>query len=139
MKRRFVLVLLVVTIVLSLAMSGCGANNNPMQYSEESSATSNSTQASKESNATKVDLDEMKAEIRALYGENKPIADNDYDKSLAVKCVNGTFVGQKTDGIVAYKGIPYVGQQPVGKYRWKAPVDIIPNDGVFHHDRGSDC
>ena len=49
-----------------------------------------------------------------------------------MKCVNGTFVGKKTDdNVIAYKGIPYVGAQPVGEYRWKAPVDVEPDDGVY--------
>ena len=76
-------------------------------------------------------LSEMKAEIRALYGENKQITDGNYDKSLAVKCVNGTFVGKKNDGVIAYKGIPFVGKQPVGELRWKAPVDVVPDEGVY--------
>ena len=33
------------------------------------------------------------------YKENKKITGGDYDKSLAVKCVNGTFVGKKADGL----------------------------------------
>ena len=76
-------------------------------------------------------LSEMKEEVRAQYGENKPITDGNYDKSLAVKCVNGTFVGKKTDGVIAYKGIPFVGRQPVGELRWKAPVEFVPDDGVY--------
>ena len=76
-------------------------------------------------------LNEIKTELRAQYGENKKITDGNYDKSLAVKCVNGTFVGKKNDGVVAYKGIPFVGKQPVGELRWKAPVDVIPDDGVY--------
>jgi para-nitrobenzyl esterase len=76
-------------------------------------------------------LSETKEEMRAKYGENKRIADGIYDKSLAVKCVNGTFVGKKNDGVIAYKGIPFVGKQPVGNLRWKAPVDVVPDDGVY--------
>ena len=72
-----------------------------------------------------------RARIRALYGENKTITDGNYDQSLAVKCINGTFVGKKADGIIAYRGIPYVGQQPVGELRWKAPVDAVPRDSVY--------
>ena len=82
-------------------------------------------------NAAEKTLDEMKAELRAQYGENKPITDGNYDKSLAVKCINGTFVGKKTDNIIAYKGIPFVGKQPVGNLRWKAPVDVVADDGVY--------
>ena len=63
--------------------------------------------------------------------ENKKITDGNYDESLAVKCVNGTFVGRKNDGVIAYKGIPFVGKQPVGTLRWKAPVDVVPDDGVY--------
>ncbi len=72
-----------------------------------------------------------KEKIRANYGENKKITDGNYDRSLAVKCINGTFVGKKTDGVIAYKGIPFVGKQPVGDLRWKAPVDVTPDDGVY--------
>ena len=74
---------------------------------------------------------EAKERMTALYGENRQITDGNYDESLAVKCINGTFVGRKTDNIIAYKGIPYVGRQPVGDLRWKAPVDCVPDDGVY--------
>ena len=86
--------------------------------------TCSSTQAAEKT------LSERKAEIRAQYGENKKIT-GDYDKSLAVKCINGTFVGKKNDGVIAYKGIPFVGKQPVGEFRWKAPVEFVPDDGIY--------
>ena len=73
----------------------------------------------------------IKQFLRAKYGENRQITDDNYDKSLAVKCINGTFVGRKTDGVIAYKGIPFVGAQPVGDLRWKAPVDYTADDGVY--------
>ena len=76
-------------------------------------------------------IKEATARMRALYGENKKITDGNYDKSLAVKCKNGTFVGQKKENVIAYRGIPYVGKQPVGEYRWKAPVECVPDDGVY--------
>ena len=69
--------------------------------------------------------------MRALYGVNRQITDGNYDKSLAVKCINGTFVGQKQGNVIAYRGIPFVGKQPVGEYRWKAPVNFAPDDGVY--------
>ena len=62
---------------------------------------------------------------------NKKITDGNYDQSLAVKCINGTFIGKKTDNIISYKGIPFVEKQPVGEQRWKAPVEYAPNDGVY--------
>ena len=86
-------------------------------------------------------LTEMKEELRAQYGENKKITDSNYDKSLSVKCINGTFVGRKNDGVIAYKGIPFVGQQPVGNLRWKAPVDVVADDGVYeaYYNAKSPC
>jgi len=63
--------------------------------------------------------------------ENKKITDGNYDKSLAVKCINGTFVGKKIENVITYKGIPFVGQQPIGKLRWKAPVDVVADNGVY--------
>jgi para-nitrobenzyl esterase len=45
-------------------------------------------------------IEAEKAKIRALYGENKRITDEKYDKSLAVKCINGTFVGKKSENIM---------------------------------------
>jgi len=63
--------------------------------------------------------------------ETQKITDGNYDQSSAVKCINGTFVGKKADNIISYKGIPFVGQQPVGNLRWKAPVDVTPDDGVY--------
>nr|MCR5602434.1 carboxylesterase family protein [Lachnospiraceae bacterium] len=76
-------------------------------------------------------LDDAKKKVRAGYGENKKITDGNYDKSLAVKCINGTFVGRKTENIIAYKGIPFTGKPPVGNLRWKAPVEYLPDDGIY--------
>ena len=79
-----------------------------------------------------MELHEIREKLKEMYGgENKPITDGHYDQSLAVKCINGTFVGRKTDNITVFRGIPYVGKQPVGELRWKAPVDVVPNDGVY--------
>ena len=82
--------------------------------------------------SSKEDVVKTEAErIQALYGENKKITDGNYDKSLAVKCINGTFVGKKSQDVIAYKGIPFVGKQPAGELRWKAPVDCVSDDGVY--------
>ena len=62
---------------------------------------------------------------------NKKITDSHYDQSLAVKCINGTFVGKKSERVITYKGIPFVDKQPVGDLRWKAPVEYTPNDGIY--------
>lgn len=72
-------------------------------------------------------IEEARARMYALYGENHRITGGQYDKSLAVKCVNGTFVGKKTDEkVVAFKGFPFVGKQPFGDLRWKEP-GVIAN------------
>ena len=65
------------------------------------------------------------------YAENQKITGEDYDKSLAVRCINGTFVGKKAENVISYKGIPFVGKQPVGELRWKAPVNATSDDGVY--------
>ena len=74
---------------------------------------------------------DLRDSILALYGENKKIEDGAFDETCAVKCINGTFVGKRTDGILAFKGIPFVGAQPTGDLRWKAPVDYVADDGVY--------
>lgn len=77
------------------------------------------------------ELNEAKKKVRAGYGENKKITDDSYDKSLAVKCVNGTFVGKRTENVIAYKGIPFTGKPPVGELRWKAPEEYLPDEGIY--------
>lgn len=76
-------------------------------------------------------LNEARKYVRAQFGENRKITDGNYDKTMAVHCINGTFVGKKTDNIIAYRGIPFVGKQPVGELRWKAPVDYVADSGVY--------
>ena len=79
-----------------------------------------------------MELHEIKELLKKMYGgENRQITDGNYDQSLAVKCINGTFVGRKTENITVFRGIPYVGKQPVGELRWKAPVDIVPDNGIY--------
>ena len=115
----------IMAITLMLTMTGFGCNSIAASESE-AELQGAGYEAAEES--TEQDM----TEVSAAYGENKPITDGNYDAALAVKCVNGTFVGKKTDdNVIAYKGIPYVGAQPVGEYRWKAPVDVEPDDGVY--------
>ena len=78
-----------------------------------------------------MDASEIKEKVRAFYGENKEITDGNYDQSLAVKCSGGAFVGKLADSTIVFRGIPYVGRQPVGELRWKAPVDVVPDSGVY--------
>ena len=92
-------------------------------------SSSNRAAALKETTVSMSDATDMG--LKTLYGENGRIVGDDYDKALAVKCVNGTFVGTMTDGIVAYKGIPFVSRQPIGDLRWKAPVSYVQDDGVY--------
>lgn len=84
-------------------------------------------------------LSGMKKEIMASYGENRRIAGGSYDRSLAAKCVNGTFVGRRVENLIVYRGIPFVGEQPVGALRWKAPVDVLPDDGVYEAYYNGKC
>ena len=41
-------------------------------------------------------------------------------------------IGRKKNyNVIAYKGIPFVGKQPGGELRWKAPVDFVPDVGIY--------
>lgn len=51
-------------------------------------------------------MNEVEEKLMPQYGENQPITDGNYDQSLAVKCVNGTFVGQKKENVISYKAFP---------------------------------
>ena len=79
-------------------------------------------------------------QIKSRCGENKRISDEIYDRSLAVKCLNGTFVGKKENDIISFRGIPFVGEQPVGRNRFKKPVPFGKDDGIYeayHFIKGS--
>ena len=53
-----------------------------------------------------MELQEIREKLKEMYGgENKQITDGHYDPSLAVKCINGTFVGTKTENITVFRGI----------------------------------
>ena len=70
-----------------------------------------------------------RAEALKKYGENKPI-DNDYDRSVAVDCLNGTFVGRQNDGVTIWLGIPYA-MPPLDELRWRAPQPPKNDRGVY--------
>ena len=64
-----------------------------------------------------------------IFGTNKKI-EGEYDKTLAIKCATGTYVGSLDDGVLSFKGIRY-GQAPVGKLRWHDPVPVEDSNDVF--------
>ena len=64
-----------------------------------------------------------------VFGTNKKIT-GDYDKSLAVTCSSGTYVGSLDDGVLSFKGVHYA-LPPVGKLRWHEPVPVPDSDEVF--------
>ncbi|MBR0087207.1 MAG: carboxylesterase/lipase family protein [Lachnospiraceae bacterium] len=75
-------------------------------------------------------LKQEKEQMAALAGVNREITGEVYDEALAVSCDNGTFVGKEKNGVHSFKGIPYA-EAPVGKLRWKPPVDKAEGDGVY--------
>ncbi len=79
--------------------------------------------------ASKKLLEAARIQMQKIQGENQKIT-GAYDRDLAVRCDNGTFVGQKLNGVYAYKGIPYA-EPPVGDLRWQPPVDAGADDAVY--------
>ena len=73
--------------------------------------------------------DDIKRMMRSRYGENRPITEP-YDPAVAVKCVNGTFVGKRGEDTDVFLGIPYA-QPPVGERRWKRSVPVLSCDDVY--------
>lgn len=67
--------------------------------------------------------------ITETYAPNREIT-GAYDKTLAIKCQNGIFVGYLDDDVLTFKGIPYA-TQPVGKLRWKKPEPPAKSNKVF--------
>ena len=46
---------------------------------------------------------------------------------VKITCENGVMLGQTTDGVTSFKGVPYA-KPPVNELRWKAPVAPDPSD-----------
>ena len=81
-------------------------------------------------NSSKEDLADTRAQMLAMYGENKEIT-GEYDEALAANTVSGTYVGQiVSDEVVSWKGIPYA-KQPVGELRWRVPQAPEASDKVY--------
>lgn len=81
------------------------------------------------SEGLKLEATDIAEQIDKLKGENQPLEGN-YDKTCAVKCTNGTFVGKKEKSILGFKGIPYA-VQPVGEKRWQKPEPEPASDKVY--------
>lgn len=84
--------------------------------------------------------DELMAKNNAIptYEPNNEITGT-YDKALAAKCVNGTFVGKLENGVKIWRGIPYA-KQPVGELRFKKSEAPEPSDKIFEaYHYGKSC
>ena len=80
-------------------------------------------------------MSDMKREFKDLvrfehYDNLNSEITGDYNEVLAVKCVNGTFVGTVEHGVASWLGIPYA-KPPVGERRFKAPEYVDADDRVF--------
>lgn len=64
-----------------------------------------------------------------VYHENKEIKNDFYDHSLAVKCENGTFVGQRleNDHVKTWRGIPFAKVEK----RFEKSTQPDPSDKVY--------
>ena len=47
-----------------------------------------------------------------------------------VKCNNGSFIGEETEKLIVWRGIPYA-TQPVGNLRWKKALPAADDDGTY--------
>ena len=47
-----------------------------------------------------------------------------------VKCNNGRFIGQETENLIVWRGIPYA-TQPFGNLRWKKALPAADDDGIY--------
>lgn len=47
-----------------------------------------------------------------------------------VKCNNGSFVGDETDELIVWRGIPYA-TQPIGNLRWKKALPAADDNGIY--------
>ena len=72
---------------------------------------------------------ELKARIRASYGENHEYAGQP-DPTLTARCENGSFVGRKEGDTLVFKGIPFA-LPPTGPLRWKRPEPVKPDSRTF--------
>ena len=71
----------------------------------------------------------IKEMMSARYGENKRLSGK-CDLALSVRCVNGTFVGKAEGDVSVFLGVPFA-QPPTGELRWKRPLPVQPDDGVY--------
>lgn len=63
------------------------------------------------------------------YKKNGLIA-GEYDENCAARCYNGVFVGKKSEGVTAFRGIPFA-LPPTGARRWKRPLPPEMSDNVY--------
>lgn len=47
-----------------------------------------------------------------------------------VKCSNGSFIGDESEDLIVWRGIPYA-TQPVGELRWKKALPAADDDGTY--------
>lgn len=130
--------LLACFILLNLQTANCAQTNN-LEKQEAINFTANIDKYWQEHdlnkllvelNSTEEQLAKTRAQMLALYGENKKIT-GDYDKALAANTVSGIYVGKVvSDKVISWKGIPYA-KQPVGELRWKAPQAPDSSDAVY--------
>ena len=70
----------------------------------------------------------LRIQMEVLYGENKELLAVPEGQPVAA-VENGVFVGQRNDGVISFKGIPYA-KPPVGELRWHAPQCADSSDVI---------
>lgn len=125
--------LLVVSSALGIVMSGNNGDKDTSKFTaniDKYWRDNNIDELIEKFKCTEKDLAKKKAEMLAIYGENKEITCK-YDEDLAAKTATGIYFGRKNaDNVVSWKGIPYA-KQPIGELRWRAPQALDKSNKVF--------
>ena len=109
MFKKVLSLVLALTMVVSM-FCGCASGTTQTAKVEETKA------------------EEVKNEgVNVEKVELKTAVSTDFN---TVKCNNGTFIGDESEDLVVWRGVPYA-TQPVGNLRWKKALPAVDDNGTY--------